>query len=249
MGADLLAAPRWRCHAGAVRETWFSVLLFLGSGCHASVQAHANADTSGQSDAELDAEVQKERAMAAPVASTSAAPAVSAAPNDHALLGARTDLSLEPANAQGQCSCVRVALGPANLGAFKWTGTRPTLDDQTQLALALTSAGSGCDNPKGTLGASYWGYRRVGNDIVVYVENGVNGRPVAQGAIIPKPFGQGQVYLAPTTKKVPFGKPLNGKGNCKLGNPGVPRTVPVGPDEVGAPAAPSTPADDFLSGQ
>jgi hypothetical protein len=230
-----------------VRETWFSVLLFIGSGCHASVQAHANADTHGQSDAELDAEVQKERAMAAPTASTP--PAVSAAPSGHALLGARTDLSLEPADVQGQCSCVRVALGPATLGAFRWKGAPPTLDEQTQLAIALTSTGSGCENPKGTLGASYWGYRRIGDDIVVYVENAVSGRPIAQGAIIPKPFGQGQVYLAPTAKKVPFGKPLNGKGNCKLGNPGVARTVPVGADEVGAPAAAPTPADDFLSGQ
>jgi hypothetical protein len=213
------------------------------------VQAHANADTSGQSDAELDAEVQKERAMAAPVGSASATPPAEAAASEHALLGARTDLSLEPANVPGQCSCVRVALGPADLGAFKWNGRRPTLDAQTQLVVALTSAGSGCENPKGTLGASYWGYRRVGNDVVVYVENGVSGRPVAQGAIIPKPFGQGQVYLAPTTKKVPFGKSLNGKGNCKLGNPGVARTVPVGKDELGAPDAPSSPADDFLTGQ
>jgi hypothetical protein len=219
----------------------------VGSGCHASVQAHANADTSGQSDAELDAEVQKERAMAAPAASST--PAGSAAPSDHALLGARTDLSLEPADVQGQCSCMRVALGSANLGAFKWKGARPTVDDQTQLVVALTSAGAGCENPKGTLGASYWGYRRVGDDIVVYVENGVTGRPVAQGAIIPKPFGQGQVYLAPTSKKVPFGKPLNGKGNCKLGNPGVARTVPIGADEVGAPSGPVSTGDDFLSGQ
>ncbi len=187
--------------------------------------------------------------MTAPVASASAAPAASAAASEHALLGARTDLSLEPADVPGQCSCVRVALGPANLGAFKWNGARPTLDDRTQLAIALTSAGAGCDNPKGTLGASYWGYRRIGDDIIVYVENGKSGRPVAQGAIIPKPFGQGQVYLAPTTKQVPYGKSLNGKGNCKLGNPGAPRTVPVGPDELGAHGAPQSGADDFLSGQ
>ncbi len=221
----------------------------MGSGCHASVQAHANADTSGQSDAELDAEVQKERATAASTASASSTPAGSAAGNAHALLGARTDLSLEPAEVPGQCSCIRVALGSANLGAFKWKSAPPVIDDQTQLVVALTSAGAGCENPKGTLGASYWGYRRIGDDIVVYVENGVAGRPLAQGAIIPKPLGQGQVYLAPTAKTVPFGKPLNGKGNCKLGNPGVARTVPIGPDELGAPSGPAPAGDDFLSGQ
>jgi len=215
------------------------------------VQAQAKADTNGE-DAELDAEVQKERAMSAPAPTPSGtAPAASSVPppSDRALLGARTDLSLEPAQVPGQCSCVRVALGPANLGAFKWKGERPHVDDQTELVIALSSDGSGCENPKGSLGASYWGYRRAGNDIVVYVENGVSGRPVAQGAIIPKPFGQGQVYLAPTTKKVPYGKPLNGKGNCKLGNPGLARTVPVGADEVGAPGPGAGTNDDFLSGQ
>lgn len=216
------------------------------------MQAHAGADTNAQADAALDAEVQKERAVSTPASNPSAAaPATSAVPaaNDRPLLGARTDLSLEPAQTPGQCSCVRVALGPANLGAFQWKGTPPPVDDRTQLVVALSSEGTGCTNPKGTLGASYWGYRRKGNDVVVYVENGVAGRPVAQGAIIPKPFGQGQVYLAPTTKKVPFGKPSNGKGICKLGNPGLPRTIPVGPDELGAPAGPPSPAYDMLSGQ
>jgi hypothetical protein len=247
-----LAAATRECHASAVRDPRVIPLLVLCFGCHASVQADANASTSGQGDAELDAEVQKERAAAPP---EDTAPKPDAPPSgERPLLGARTDLSLVPAQVASQCSCLRVALGPATLGAFRWKGERPAIDERTQLVVALTSEGSGCDNPKGSIGASYWGYRRSGNDIVVYVENGVAGRPLATGAIIPKPFGQGQVYVAPVTKKTPFGKAQGGKGSCKLGNPGAPRTVPISPDETGAvmagsPGAGDGTAEDMLSGR
>ncbi|HEV8550784.1 MAG TPA: hypothetical protein VGQ57_17180 [Polyangiaceae bacterium] len=214
------------------------------------MQAGANAGTSGQSDAELDAEIQKERAAAAaPGTKPDQAPAAAASATARPLLGARTDLSLSPADVPGQCSCVRVALGAANLGAFRWKSEPPAVDDQTQLVLALTSEGAGCTNPKGSLGASYWGYRRAGDDVVVYVENGVQGRPVAGGAIIPKPFGQGQVYLAPMGKSVIYGKAAGGKGRCKLGNPGAPRTIPVGPDEMGqGSTSAESPGDELVTG-
>jgi hypothetical protein len=229
----------------AVRDTCITVLLLLTTGCHASVQGEANASTNGQADAELDAEVQKERASAPP---EGFAKPQTSAPADRPLLGARSDLSLASPEGGGQCSCLKVALGPASLGAFKWKAERPAVDDERQLVVALTSEGSGCANPKGSLGASYWGYRRQGNDIVVYVENAVAGRPLASGAIIPKPVGTGQVFVAPVAKGVPFGKALEGKGSCKVGNPGPPRTAPVGPDESGAPA-PTDAAEEMLSGQ
>jgi hypothetical protein len=225
-------------------------LLVIALGCHASVQGNAKANTDGQTDAELEAEVQKERAAAGPDGTKPAEAPPSSNPA-RPLLGARSDLTLAAADGPGQCSCVRVALGPANLGAFRWKGEVPAVDDQTQLVLALSSEGSGCTNPKGSLGASYWGYRRTGNDVVVYVENGVQGRPVAAGAIIPKPFGPGQVFLAPAKKGVIYGKAADGKGQCKVGNPGAPRTAPVTADEMGTGSAPSEPTspDDLLTGR
>ncbi|HEX5098273.1 MAG TPA: hypothetical protein VFV94_02185 [Polyangiaceae bacterium] len=227
----------------------------LALGCHASVQADAKANTDGEADAELDAEVQKERAVAGTEGTKPDAPAttVAAADSKKPLLGARSDLTLVPAQIAGQCSCLRVALGPANLGAFRWAAEAPAVDDQTQLALALSSEGSGCKDPKGSQGASYWGYGRKGDDVVVYIENGVQGRPLAQGAIIPKPFGQGQVYVAPAKKGVIYGKAADGTGRCKLGNPGVTRTIPVTPDEMGAgtgsPAGDATSDEDLLTGR
>jgi len=243
------------CHAFLVLMLRVALLGLMAFGCHASVQADANASTSGEADAALDAEVQKERAAAAPEGTKpdKAPESESATEQKRTLLGARSDLTLTPAQVPGQCSCLRVALGPPNLGAFRWTAEAPVVDEQTQLVLALTSEGSGCTDPKGSVGASYWGYRRSGDNVVVYVENGVKGRPVAAGAIIPKPVGQGQVFVAPATKGVIYGKAADGKGNCKIGNPGTPRTIPVSPDEMGAgtvaPGSESGPGDDLLTGR
>lgn len=207
----------------------------IALGCQASVQTDASIDSSAaanaNADAELDAEVQKERATQA---HSSPAPAGGFEPetDGRTLLGARRDLTLAPSNGSAACSCVRVALGPPNLPAFQWKRSAPTLDPERQLVIALSSDGAGCPDPKGSRGASYWGYRRSGDDIVVYVENAVKDRPIAAGAIIPKPFGAGQVRLSPI-KGSPYGKPAAGKDTCKVGNPGPPRTTPVGSEETG----------------
>jgi len=244
------------CHAFVVLVLRIAILGLLGFGCHGSVQANANASTNGEADAELDAEVQKERAAAGSEGTKPDQKAATNATTDakRPLLGSRSDLTLASAQAStGQCSCLRVALGAASLGAFHWTAETPAVDDQTQLVLALSSEGSGCTDPKGSTGASYWGYGRRGDDVVVYVENGVKGRPLATGAIIPKPFGQGQVYVAPAKKSVIYGKAADGKGNCKVGNPGAPRTIPVSPDEMGTgtggPGDEAGPGNELLPGQ
>jgi len=203
----------------------------IALGCQASVQGDASIDTASGGDAELEAEVQKERAT---VPHSGPAPDGGFEPetDGRTLLGARRDLKLAPSNGSAECSCVRVAVGPATLPAFQWKQSAPSLDAERQLVIALSSEGAGCENPKGSRGASYWGYRRSGEDIVVYVENAVKDRPIAGGAIIPKPFGPGQVRLSPI-KGSPYGKPAGGKGTCKVGNPGPPRTAPIGSDETG----------------
>lgn len=211
----------------------------IALGCQASVQGDASIDTASGGDAELEAEVQKERATQA---HSAPAPAGGFEPetDGRTLLGARRDLSLAPSNGSATCSCLRVAIGAANLPAFQWKRSPPALDAERQLVIALTSDGAGCPDAKGSRGASYWGYRRSGDDIVVYVENAVKDRPIAAGAIIPKPFGSGQVRVSPI-KGSPYGKPAGGKGTCKVGNPGPPRTAPVGSEETGDVYAESGP--------
>jgi hypothetical protein len=199
-----------------------------GFGCRASVNADAKASLNDDSDADLEAQLQAERAQQANLVAKAALPGAS---SGTPLLGARHDLTLASEHATAQCSCLKVGLADSSAGPFRWKAAPPAIDRNNQLVVALSSEGTGCTDPKGSLGASYWGYKRNGDDVVVYVENAVAGRPLTSGAIIPKPFGAGQVFVAPAERGVPYGRSPDGKGNCRLGNPGAPGSpAPPGGD-------------------
>jgi hypothetical protein len=86
------------------------------------------------------------------------------------------------------------------------------------VVLALSSTATGCgQESQGGLGASYWGYERVGADVVVVVENARPGRPVMRGAILPRPQASGRIEIRPLDKQVAYGRPLDGKnGLCQV---------------------------------
>jgi len=153
---------------------------------------------------------------------------------DVALLGARHDVRFSAAPA-ATCRCLAVALGGANDAGISWRSQVPELDPTTQLVIVLSSDGLPCaEAPKDSLGASYWGYRRAGDDVIVVVESARDGRPVTAGAIIPKPTGSGRVYVEPLRAGVPYGQSLStGDKRCVLGNPGPTRAASTPP----APAA------------
>lgn len=133
-----------------------------------------------------------------------------------ALFGQRRDVSLAgPTTAR--CTCLAVAVGAPGNSAFRWSGARPEIDPSTQLVVTMTSEGVACPGGGSTSGASYSGYEVEGNDVVVIVENAVPGRPVTQGAIIPRPTG-GRVYVRPARPDVVYGRPLRGEGDrCEVG--------------------------------
>lgn len=173
--------------------------------------------------------------------------------NSVELLGARHDLRLTSSAASTPaCTCLAVALGAPSDPRFDWLSGAPRTNPEVELVIALGSAGVSCPGVKeGSLGASYWGYRWSGDDIVVLVEAAKLGRPITTGAIIPKPFGSGKVYVEPVRKKAPYGRALSGSGRCSVGNPGPARTRPRTADEVPtgatggeAPATEPAPATD-----
>jgi len=202
-------------------------------GCQASVnadvktRARADAEQGPEDSADLDKPLSA-KALAVP----SAAPAAAESPT---LLGARHDMNLVVAHANAACTCLKAAIGSASSAAFQWQGSVPHLNDDTQLAMALSSESMPCDKePKGSSGASYWGYRISGNDVIVFVEGARAGRPRTGAAIFPKPVADGQVYIAPAKSKFPYGRPLDGKGaKCKLGNAATKRVTPFTPAELG----------------
>jgi hypothetical protein len=197
-------------------------LLPLGalllSSCKASVKGEVN--TSGEGEV---ADFDKPLDEAAATRNQESAFADPSAENEgFALLGARHDLRLVAGDRETTCECLKVALGRVNAPGVQWEATPPKVDPQTQLVLALSSDGVSCANaPKQSRGASYWGYKTSGNDVIVVVEASLPGRPLTQGAIIPKPYDDGEVYVEPLAKDLPYGRPLGGGDKlCKLGNPG-----------------------------
>lgn len=222
---------------------FFSLIL----GCQGSLNAEANAsaDANGEgsasADAELSAEGQGEMARRADSGSGVVAGLTDMPPSSRVLLGARHDLRLVPGKATVSCQCLGVALGGSRSSGMMWSTSAPAIDDSTQLAIALSSEGTACkDEPKGSLGASYWGYKISGNDVIVLVESASGGHPLTSGAVIPRPVGTGQVYVAPAAQRLPYGKALDGKGACKIGNPGQPRPTGFTELELGIDSSSGT---------
>ncbi len=201
----------------------------LALGCQASVSASANKRV--KADAEEGPDFDKP--ISADALAAKPPPAITF--TDTALLGARHDMSLVAERANAACACVKVGLGSAQSAAFQWQSGVPHLNDDIQLVVALTSESMACTGePKGASGASYWGYRISGNDVIVFLEGVRAGRPRTSAAIIPKPVGDGKVYVAPATSKQPYGRPLNGKGErCEIGNVATKRSTPFTMGELG----------------
>lgn len=197
-----------------------ATLTLVATGCR--VQASANLNTGQKGGEEFDDEppVQGEEDT-----NTLA---------EYALLGARHDLLLSPDKRTPVCSCLAVALGGPGDPAFKWSGPAPTIDAENQLIIAVSSEGIACAGAKpDNIGASYWGYRVSGDDVIVTIENARGGRPLTGGAIIPKPVGNGQVLVRAASRAVPYGRSLTaGEKFCRAGNPGPARKI-VGTDPSG----------------
>ncbi len=205
------------CPPGRAGATLSFVRLFLVPGLVLLAVACAE---SGEHEANSPAKSQAEVADFDKPLDTSAAAdtrTYEAPPAETALLGARQDLTYAgPANAT--CECLAVAVGQPDDPTFKWAGQVPHTNPDTEFAVALTSAGVSCSAAGAdALGASYWGYEQRGNDIVVVVERAAPGRPVASGAIIPHPIGNGQVYIRPVDAKLPYGRAAGGHGErCQV---------------------------------
>lgn len=226
-----------------VRVTGFGLVSVLAlSGCKASMNAEAKASSSGSASAEADAQAEMTGEEAGPnevdqldkpveEAEVQALPA----PSERPLLGARRDLTYA-GSTEAKCSCLAVALGQPGDSAFSWKEGAPRIDPATQLIIALSSQGVSCSEDMG-LGASYKGYAVSGSDVVVTIERAHEKRPVAVGGIIPRPTGDGQVYVVPDGPGLPFGKPLDGAGDrCKIGNPGAGQIVAA--QDAAAPESP-----------
>jgi hypothetical protein len=189
----------------------------LAVGCKASAQADAKVSSQLSSEEIKDFDRPLEASSDAVPAAVGGEPA---AEGDLALLGARHDLGYA-GPAQPICKCLAVRVEDrADATSLHWDMSPPNIDRKSQWIVALTSKGVACDGaPAGTLGASYQGYETDGDDVVVFVEALGEGRPMTNGAIIPRPPRDGGVYVEAAGSV--FGKPLQAdQKRCKLPTPG-----------------------------
>ena len=131
-----------------------------------------------------------------------------------ALVGVRHDLMLSNAPHEARCACLSVEVGRAEDPRFFWAGGAPEISADS-LAIAVGARGVGCpggDPDDRRRRPSISAVDQEGDDIIVEVEDLPMGRPLASGAIIPKPGARGSIYVRPHPSNAVYGR-----------NPGVAR--------------------------
>jgi hypothetical protein len=131
-----------------------------------------------------------------------------------AIVGVRHDLMLSASPHEARCACLSVEVGSAGDPNFFWAGGAPDVSPDA-LSIAVGARGIACpggDPDDRRRRPSISAVDVEGDDIVVEVEDLPQGRPLASGAIIPRPGSKGSIYVRPR------------KGNLVYGrNPGVAR--------------------------
>ncbi len=141
----------------------------------------------------------------------------SATPDALTWFGVRHDLSMKPGTPrQPVCGCVSVEVGMPGKQAFLWDGAVPSIGPDA-LVVAVSVRGVECpaepDETKRR--ASISGVERDGDDVILEIEELPEGRPMALGAIIPKPGPNGALFLQPRDKKVRW-LPQGAGKRCKV---------------------------------
>lgn len=130
-------------------------------------------------------------------------------------LGVRHDLMLAPKKDRKEtCSCLAVEAGDAKDPRFQWVAGPPELGPDA-LTVALSARGVPCPggNPdEEKRRPSISAVDQEGEDVIVEVEELPEGRPLASGAVVPRPKGGGSVYVKSRSAAVPYAK----GGRCKV---------------------------------
>ena len=134
-----------------------------------------------------------------------------------AVLGVRHDLMLSSAPHEARCSCLSVEVGRPDDPRFFWAGGAPdvTLD---AMILAVGARGIACpggDPDDRRRRPSISAVERAGDDIFVEIEDLPVGRPLASGAIIPKPGPKGAIFVYPRLANGVYGR-SPGAGRCRV---------------------------------
>lgn len=134
------------------------------------------------------------------------------------LVGVRHDLMLSNAAHPTRCSCLAAEVGQPGDARFFWTGG-PQAVPPDALVIAIGARGVGCPggSPDDTRRRpSISAVDQENDDIVVEVEDLPFDRPLASGAVIPKPGPRGAIYIRPRDRNVIYGRGGPGATACKV---------------------------------
>jgi hypothetical protein len=149
---------------------------------------------------------------------TTAAPEPDA--SAEALLGVRHDLMIAPTvKREARCSCLAVAAGAASDPQFQWQSGAPDVGPGA-MAIAVSARGVECPGgapDESKRRASISAVDQLGADVAVEIEEVPEGRPIASGAIIPRPGPGGSLYVRGKNARVPYARSRPGEhGGCKI---------------------------------
>jgi hypothetical protein len=123
---------------------------------------------------------------------------------------------------EANCSCLSIVVAQAPTDTrLMWIDAPPKLESDVAI-VAMSNKGIACPGLSADANdrPSIAGVEKDGADVVIVVEHLPPGRPVASGAVIPKPGPGGSVYVKPKGPKVLYGRPLPGTatkaGRCKV---------------------------------
>jgi hypothetical protein len=150
------------------------------------------------------------------------------APDALTWFGVRHDLSMAAAAPRTPaCGCLAVEVGMPGKQAFQWDGEVPLIGPDA-VVVAVSARGVDCpaEADEGKRRASISGVERDGDDVIVEIEDLPEGRPLALGAIVPKPGARGSLYIVPRDKKVRWVPQGNDK-RCRVKSPTAAATSPA----------------------
>jgi hypothetical protein len=148
------------------------------------------------------------------------APLTSAPPAKPTQLGVRHDVMIAPtAPHEPTCTCLAVVVGAPEDPRLSWQNERPRVGEDA-VVVALSARGVAChglpeDAPRRP---SIAGVERDGANVVITVEELPPGRPLATGAVVPRPGPGGAVFIRPSGPRVPYARPSSAGGGdrCKV---------------------------------
>lgn len=213
---------RWSMSIMRDAYIFFIATIALSVGCGGSQQS--SAAESGWSDDLADPSVQPLDGSENPERRSDSLSPITAAPmTPPTEKRVRHDVMMaKNAPHEANCSCLSIAVAQAPTDArLMWIDAPPKLEADVAVVV-MSDKGIACPGlpENATERPSISGVERDGPDVVIVVENLPQGRPIASGAVIPKPGPGGFVYVKPKGPKVLYGRPLPGAasnaGRCKV---------------------------------